>query len=324
MNKNSFLVGAACLLISGTALGQVKLVYDSGRSNNYPTEEAAIAAYSAGCRMHSMAPAASPEPAAASIIEESTGKSTPVNCSTVKTLQEAHSAKKPQDTPPKATMGSSWEVHAQQKDGSWKNVYKDSKQRISTEDDARRLAGIECIRRKSPVKIVETASGKEHVLHCDPETGKISNDDKPAPVVLLTEPEAGERAEIAKKRCLSNSFMQSVLDCGCVENKAKAELLQSKASVNLDAILRKVSNPPTNKECVNRTGAYEYTYNACVPVMKSRHPTDAEPFCACAADATAAGFVKDPTLNLAHYERLRNAAFKQCGIGKLNKRTPAS
>jgi hypothetical protein len=258
------------------------------------------------------------------IVETSTGKSTPVNCSTVKKLQEAHNTKKPQDAPQKAKTGSSWEVQIQQKNGSWKNVYEGSRIIISTEDAARSLAGTECLRRQSPVKIVETASGKEHVLHCDPKTGKISDDGKPAPVVLLTEPEASERAKLAKKQCLSNPFMSAMLDCGCVENKAKTELLQSEARVSLDAILRKVSNPPVNKECVNRKGAYEYTYNSCVPVMKSRHPNEAEQLCGCAADATAAGFVKDPTFNLAHYERLRDAALKQCGLGKLNKRTPAS
>jgi len=50
--------------------------------------------------------------------------------------------------------------------------------------------------------------------------------------------------------------------------------------------------------------------------MKSLHPHDAEPFCSCTANTTAAGFEKDPKFNMAHYERLRNTAMKQCRPGK--------
>lgn len=312
MNRNHLLVGAACLLISSTAFGQFRLVYGpGGKSGNYSKEEIAIATYSANCRMHSDYPSMYPQPTAANIIEESTGKATPVDCSTVKKLQEAYNTRKPQEAKEKTEAGASWEVQVQQKNGSWRSSYK-----RSTEDRARYFAGIECVRWKSPTRIVDTASGREHALHCDSRTGKIADGDKPAPVALLAEPEAGKRAKDVQAQCRGNAFMSAVLDCGCIGKKAKAELLQSEASVGLSAILRKVSNPPVSNECVSRTGAYAYTYNACVPVMKNRHPHDAEQLCGCAADATAAGFVKDPTFNLGHYERLRSVAMKQCGLGK--------
>lgn len=315
MNHNHLLLGAACLLISGTAFGQFKIVYGSeGRSSSYSQEASAIATYSTNCRRHSDYPSLYPEPEAANIIEESTGKATPIDCSSAKKMLEAHNARKQQETKQKiaqkAEADAGWEVQVQQKNGSWRSSYKKS-----TEDRARYFAGIECLKWKSPIRIVDTASGREHALYCDPRVGKITVDGKPAPVVLLTEPEAGQRAKEVKAQCRSNAFMSAMLDCDCIEKNAKAELLQSEARVGVDAILKKVTHPVSN-ECVSRTNAYAWTRSSCVSVMEAHRPHDVEEFCSCTADATASGFVKDPTLNLAHYERLRKAAMKQCGLGK--------
>jgi hypothetical protein len=196
-----------------------------------------------------------------------------------------------------------WQVQYQKKDGSWANSYS-----RSTEDGARSFVSVVCIRQGTPIKLVDTVSGKEQAFYCDPKTRKITKDGKPAPVVLLTAAEASERAGRVKRLCEGNAFVSNMTDCSCVVDKAKAELLQSEATVSVDAVLKKVS-----PLCVNRSRAYNWTYDSCAGVMKSHRP-DYEQFCGCTADSTATGFEKNPLFNLRHYEMLRDAAMKQCGL----------
>lgn len=324
MNKNFFLAGAACLLISNTVSSEVKIIYDSEQEPRiYSTEEEAIATYGASCRMHTDFPTMYPEqPKAATIIDENTGKTTPIDCSTVRQLVDANNANKLQEAKAqeaakaeklreeKLKIGASWGIQIQQKDGSWRA----SPYQMMTKDDARKMANIECLRNKYPLKIVDTVTNEEHTLLCDPKRGKVTAvDGVSLPVILLTEAEASKRAEEIKGQCQGNYFMSSVLDCDCIENKAKDELLQNEPSVALSTILSKVTNPP-DKACVNREGAYKYVYDVCVSVI--RRPNDLEEFCHCSADTTASNFVKDPIFNLYRFDRLRDAAFKQCGLGK--------
>lgn len=92
-------------------------------------------------------------------------------------------------------------------------------------------------------KIVDAVSGKEHAFYCDPRTGKITDDGKPAPVVMLTEPEANKHAQDIRRQCESNYFMKSVFSCGCIEDQAKAEALRSDTNVTQANIIKKVTNP---------------------------------------------------------------------------------
>lgn len=206
--------------------------------------------------------------------------------------------------PPK-TAG--WYVEVQEKNGSWRKSYE-----RKTEAAARSFADAECIRWKSPVKIVDAVSGKEHAFYCDPRTGKITDDGKPAPVVMLTEPEANKHAQDIRRQCESNYFMKSVFSCGCIEDQAKAEALRSDTNVTQANIIKKVTNPPISNQCVNREDLYKYVYESCASVLKSTRPGEAEEICTCTAKKTEADFSKDPVFNLGYFERLRNAAMKQC------------
>lgn len=202
-----------------------------------------------------------------------------------------------------------WQVQFQNKNGSWQGSYT-----RATEDAARAMANIECSRGKHPLKIVDTISGKEHALYCDPRVGKITDDGKPAPVVLLTESEVSEHAEKAQKLCQNNSYLSSMFDCDCLVEKTKVELRQSEGKVVAGTILHKVARE--SNECIDRAGVYEYTYTPCVSVLESTRPHNAEAICGCATDATLEGFIKAPVLSLRSYEGLRNAALQQCIRGK--------
>jgi hypothetical protein len=203
-----------------------------------------------------------------------------------------------------------WQVQYQEKDGSWRSSYT-----RKTEDSARAMADIECTRGKSPLRIVDTTSGKEHALHCDPPVRKITADGKPAPVVLLTEPEISSRAASLGRSCEGNAFMTAMLDCGCIEAQAKLEFAKSEARVSNDSVLQKLTRT-ASQECVDRKGTYDWAYTPCADIMKNSRPDDFQSFCACTAEATAAGFAKDPLINTAHYRRLNEAAMKQCGLGR--------
>lgn len=195
-----------------------------------------------------------------------------------------------------------WVVQHQNPDGSWESSY-----RKSTEESARAFAGPVCMRKAAPLKIVDTVSGKETALYCDPRTRKITADGKPTPVTLLPEAEADTEAERIKKLCDFNGLLNGVADCNCVRDKAKAELLQHEAIPISSVVIRKVG-----PLCVERSRTYDWTYAQCISAMKGL--TDLEQFCRCTADATATGFTSKPEINLAEYEGARNAAMRQCKV----------
>ncbi|MCB5186812.1 hypothetical protein LG200_02200 [Methylobacillus caricis] len=214
-------------------------------------------------------------------------------------------------TKPASPLALGWNLEVKEKSGSWRR----SKSNLPTEKHARGWAESECIRWKSPLKIIEVASGKEYELYCNPKTGKLSDSNKPAPVALLTEPEASERAKKINRQCVSNYSMKSMFDCDCIENQAKAEYMRSDASVAEGEIFKKVSNPPMSNQCVNREDLYKYVYEPCAFVLKLRRP-NAEEICTCTAEKTVADFAKDPVLNMSQFNRVKDAAMKQCGLGK--------
>lgn len=226
----------------------------------------------------------------------------------------------PDTNKPVPRKAAGWTVAMKEKNGKWRSALNG----LRSEQQARSRADMMCNTWKQPLKIIDGASGKEYELYCDPKTGKLSNDDQPIPVVMLTEPEANKHAQNIRRQCESNFFMKSALGCGCVESQARAEALRSDTNVTQADIYKKITNPPISNQCVNREDLYKYVYEPCASVLKSTRPDQAEGICTCAAKKTVADFAQNPALNLYHLNRLKDTAVRQCmaarpaGIGSVS------
>jgi len=116
MNKKQLLVSMVCLVFSGTAIGQFKLVYDSGEERDYSLEEAAIKSFNVLCRM-------SLATGPANLVEKSTGTITRIDCSTARKMSEAYTTPKQKDEQARAAAvaaSEKYKVFSQSKTGAWK------------------------------------------------------------------------------------------------------------------------------------------------------------------------------------------------------------
>jgi hypothetical protein len=203
-----------------------------------------------------------------------------------------------------------WQVQYQDSKGSWQDSYT-----RKSEEAARSMGDIECTRRKAPLRIVDTTTGEQRALFCDGRLGKITDDGKPVPVVLLKEPEISKRAGEIRRVCEGDAYMGAMLDCGCIEQKAKLELGKSEARVGNDAVLGAITRP-ASQDCVDRKGTYDWAHAPCMDIMKRSRPNDLASFCHCISEATAESFLRNPLINTVHVRRPNEAAMKQCGLGK--------
>ena len=160
MNMKQLLVCAACLVFSGTALGQFKLVYDSGMERDYPIEKTAIYALNAACRM-------SPKTGAADLVEKSTGKKTHIDCAAASKMSREYASPKQKDEKARAAAVAATEKYktfSKSKAGVWKEDRWGSSSMAKAEAQVTRL----CVHGAGTVvaaKIVDQ-SGHETIYEC--------------------------------------------------------------------------------------------------------------------------------------------------------------
>ena len=134
-----------------------------------------------------------------------------------------------------------------------------------------------------------------------PETKAIDPAD--IPDVLMDE------VKVVERLCVTNYMYSSFHDCRCVAVKFLDARIKSDPKTSRDTVFKQVA-----AQCVNQVGIIDYVYPSCHDIMKLRHPDTYRQLCECTARNVAAAYKAQPEVNLYYIERLRNKAFRECGL----------